>query len=111
MHIAYEKNVDVLLDLEDNGYMVEYVIELINGDLVVALVHRERDGRLVTVKPSVEAYMHVTKFRVKDRAQAVADKYHNARLAATYGGYVYGSKTTVAPVQSKINRRPAYKSI
>jgi hypothetical protein len=91
--------------------MVEYVIELVNGDVVVALVHRERDGRLVTVKPSVDAYMHCTKFRIKDRAQAVADKYPNARLAATYGGFVYGSKTTVAPIQSKVNKRPAYRSI
>jgi hypothetical protein len=91
--------------------MVEYVIELLAGAIVIALVHRERDGRLVTIKPSIDAYMHVTKFRIKERAQAVADKYHSARLAATYGGYVYGSKTTVQPTQSKVNKRPAYRSI
>lgn len=91
--------------------MVEYVIELVNGGFVVALVHREKDGRLTQVKPSPEAYMHVSKFRVKERAQKVADKYHNARLAQTYGGYVYGSKTSVAPLQSKVNKRPAYRSI
>jgi len=91
--------------------MVEYVIELLSGADVIALVHRERDGRLTKVKPTPEAYAHVTKFRIKDRALAVADKYPNARVAATYGGYVYGSKSSVAPLQSKINRRSSYRSI
>jgi len=91
--------------------MVEYVIELLNGATVVALVHKERDGHLTTVKPSSDGYMHVSKYRAKDRALAVADKYHNARVAATYGGYVYGSKTSVTPLQSKINRRSNYRSM
>lgn len=93
------------------GSMVEYVVELVTNGFVIALVHRERDGRLTTVKPSVDGYMHVSKYRAKDRALAVADKYHNARVAATYGGYVYGSKSTVIPTQSKVNKRPAYRSI
>lgn len=91
--------------------MIEYVIELLNGTEVVALVHQERDGRVVTVKPSPAAYAHVSKWRVKTRAERVAGAFPNARLAATYGGFVYGAKSSVAPVQSKINRRSIYKSI
>lgn len=91
--------------------MVEYVIELLNGATVVALVHKERDGHLTTVKPTPDGYMHVSKYRAKDRALVVADKYHNARVAATYGGYVYSSKSTVTPPQPKVNKRPAYRSI
>lgn len=91
--------------------MPEYVIELMNGAFVVALVHTERDGRLTQVKPTPENYAHVTKYRMKARAEGVAAKFPSARVAATYGGYVYGSKSTVTPVQSKINRRSAYRSI
>ena len=91
--------------------MVEYVIELLNGATVVALVHKERDGHMATVKPSPEGYMHVSKWRIKERAQRICDKYPTGRLAATYGGYVYGSKTSVVPTQSKVNKRPAYRSI
>lgn len=91
--------------------MVEYVIELVNGGQVIALLHTERDGSLTKVKPTQDGYAHVSKYRVKARAQKIADKYSSARLAATYGGYVYGSKSTVAPVQSKVNRRSAYRSI
>lgn len=91
--------------------MVEYVIELVNGAFVVALVHTERDGRITQLKPTPENYAHVSKYRVKARAEGVAAKFGNARLAATYGGFTYGAKSTVTPVQSKINRRAAYRSI
>lgn len=91
--------------------MVEYVIELVEGDVVVALLHTERDGSHSRVKPSFDGYSHVRKYRVKERAQKIADKFPGARLAQTYGGYAYGTKTSVAPLQSKINKRPAYRSI
>lgn len=91
--------------------MVEYVIELLRGESVFALVHTERDGKEVLIAPTRESYSHVRKYRVKARAQKVADKYPNSRLAATYGGFIYGSKTTVAPIQSKVNRRSNYRSI
>lgn len=92
--------------------MVEYVIELVNSaGEVIALLHTERDGTHTRVKPSFDGYSHVKKYRVKERAEKVAAKFVDARLAQTYGGYVYGSKTSVAPKQSPINRRSVYRSI
>jgi hypothetical protein len=91
--------------------MVEYVIEVMYGDAVVGLVHVERDGQLTRMKPTPDGYSHVKKFRVKARAEAIATNVANSRLAATYGGFIYGSKSTVPPVQSKINRRSAYRSM
>lgn len=91
--------------------MVEYVIELVNGEFVVSLVHTERDGRLVQIQPTPAGYSHVTKYRVKARAEGIAARFPNARVAATYGGHVYGTKSSVAPVQSKVNRRSNYRSI
>lgn len=92
--------------------MVEYVIELIAGGEVVALLHKERDGQLTKLKPSLDAYMHVSKFRSKERAERVIRMFGaGARLASTWGGYVYGSKSTTTGPQSKVNKRPAYRSI
>lgn len=91
--------------------MVEYVIEFVSNGQVIALLHTERDGSFTRVKPTVDGYAHVTKYRVKARAEAVSKKHFGTFLAATYGGFVYGSKSTVPPVQSKVNRRSAYRSI
>lgn len=92
--------------------MVEYVIEILLGDERIELLHVEKDGRFSRMPATPAGYAHVRKFRVKARAEAYAAKCsHTTRLAATYGGYVYGSKTSVAPIQSKVNKRPAYRSI
>lgn len=91
--------------------MVEYVIELLQGDTVTGLLHIERDGRHSVTKPTPAGYSHVKKFRVKDRAVVIAAKYPNARLAQTYGGYCYGSKSIVVPKQSPVNRTTPYRSV
>ena len=91
--------------------MIEYVIELLESGQVIALLHTERDGSHTKTRPTVDGYAHVSKYRVKARATKVADNYHNARVVPTFGGYVYGSKSTVMPLQSKVNRRSAYRSM
>lgn len=90
--------------------MVEYVIEIVLNDAVEALIHVERDGRHTTVKPTVQGYSHVSKFRVKERAEKVAAKHENSRVVATYGGFVYGTKRLVSPKQPDRKRSP-YRSI
>lgn len=90
--------------------MVEYVIEIVLGDAVQALVHVERDGRHTTTKPTPAGYSHVSKFRIKERAEKVAAKHENARVVATYGGYIYGTKRQVVPPQAD-NKRSPYRSI
>lgn len=91
--------------------MVEYIIEIVEGGEVAALIHTERDGSLTRTKPSFDGYSHCKKYRIKERAEKVASKILNAVVSPTYGGYQYGTKRTVAPKQSKINRHSAYKSI
>lgn len=92
--------------------MVEYVIEILLGDELVELLHVEKDGRFSRIPATPAGYAHARKFRVKARAEAYAAKCaHTTRVVGTYGGYVYGSKSTVAPIQSKVNKRPAYRSI
>lgn len=92
---------------------MEYVIELLAADChtVVGLIHTERDGRHVRVKATEAGYSHVTKYRIKARAQKVANLFPGARISQTWGGYVYGTKAIVPAVQSKINKRSAYRSI
>lgn len=91
--------------------MVEYIIEQVEDGEVIALVHTERDGRRSFIKPSYDGYAHVSKYRVRDRAEKAAKGLENVRIVPTYGGIVYGTKASVVPVQPKINKRSAYRSI
>ena len=91
--------------------MVEYVIEFVSGGQVIALLHTERDGSVTKVKPTHDGYAHVSKYRVKARAEKISNKHSGTRVVPTFGGYVYRSKSTVMPLQSKVNRRSAYRSI
>jgi len=81
--------------------MQEYVIEIVGVDGTVQyLVHVERDGRITMMRPSPAGYSHVHKWRVKARAEKVAMQVTppvgmTLRIVPTYGGFVYGSKSTV----------------
>ena len=79
---------------------MEHVIELLEGSNVIALVHVERDGRVTRVPATPAAYSHVHKWKVKSRAEAIVRKLspedqRAARIVSTWGGYCYGSKSTV----------------
>ena len=79
---------------------MEHVIEITEGTSVVALVHVERDGRITKTLPTPSGYSHVHKWKVKARAEAVLRRLSPAdqaaaRIVQTFGGYCYGSKSTV----------------
>jgi hypothetical protein len=79
---------------------MEHVIEITEGTNVVALVHVERDGRISRVAATPSGYSHVHKWKVKSRAEAILRKLspedqRAARIVSTWGGYCYGSKSTV----------------
>ena len=80
---------------------MEHVIEITNGqNEVVHLVHVERDGSITKTLPTPAGYSHVHKWTNKSRAEAVIRKLSPtdqaaARVALTFGGYVYGSKSSV----------------
>lgn len=83
------------------GFM-DHVIELTDAtkETVIALVHVERDGRITKTLPTAAGYAHVHKWTVKRRAETVVRQLSPqdqavARIALTFGGYCYGTKSSV----------------
>ena len=91
--------------------MNEYIIEIMSGDAVAALLHIERDGRKSRLSATATNYMYVRKFRSRDAAVRAAAGTSEARIVPSYGGYIAGTKRTVAPVQPKRNKSSPYRTI
>lgn len=92
--------------------MNEYIIEIKYGNEVTHVVTLlgDRKTPALTVA-SYTGYKYATKFKVKARAQKVADKLVGAVVVPSFGGYINSSKSTVAPVASKVNNKSVYRSI
>lgn len=93
--------------------MNEYIIEVCNKNgevthLVVMLGDRKTPS-LTIATPS--GYRLASKFKVKERAKKVSDKFDGSRVVPSFGGYVNSTKTCVAPLKNKVNSAPAYRTI
>ena len=90
---------------------MEYLIEVKKGNDVTHVVNVMRDKSVSLSVASQAGYQYATKFKVKERALSVAAKIPGAVVVHSFGGYVNSSKTSVAPIQSKVNGKSAYRSI
>jgi preprotein translocase subunit SecD len=90
---------------------MEYLIEVKKGNEVTHVVNVLKDKSVSLSVASYSGYQYATKFKVKDRALKVAAKIEGAQVVHSFGGYVNSSKTSVAPIQSKVNGKSAYRSI
>ena len=93
--------------------MSEYLIEVLRDGQVTHVVNVNiKNRKEATLSAATRAgYLHCTKFKVKGEAVKVAKKIDGAQVVPSYGGYVNSSKTSVAPIQSKVNKNPPYRSI
>jgi hypothetical protein len=71
------------------------------------LVLVEKDGSTSTTLN----FGFATKFKVKARAEKVAAKLEGAQVVPSFGGWIHGTKRTVVPKQSPINKSTPYRSI
>lgn len=93
--------------------MAEYIIEVMKDSEVthVVLVNiKNRKEHSLTIA-SQAGYQNCTKFKSKPTALKLAEKIPNAKVVPSFGGYVYGTKSSVAPLQSKINGHKPYRTI
>ena len=90
---------------------MEYLIEIKKGNEVTHVVNVLRDKTISLSVASHTGYQYATKFKVKERAAKIAAKIENAVVVHSFGGYVNSSKSSVAPIQSKVNSKSAYRSI
>lgn len=93
--------------------MTEYLIEVLRDDNVTHVVAVDIKNRTKHhLYPATESgYRDATKFKVKDRAIAVAKKIPGTRVVPSYGGYVESSKSSVAPIAGKVNKFSPYRSM
>lgn len=93
--------------------MQEFLVEVFVGNNVTHIVNVEQQDRkkITVVEATNSAYKYCTKFRSKAVAQKVADKVNGAKVSPYYGIVTSGSKTTVTPKMSKVNKTTPYKTI
>ena len=90
---------------------MEYLIEIRINNEVTHVVNVEKDKRINKMVASATNYMYCSKFRVKERALKVAKNIPNAVVVPSFGGFVTSTKTSVAPIASKVNKPTPYRSI
>jgi hypothetical protein len=92
--------------------MNEYIIEVKKNNEVthVVIMLGDRKTPSLTIA-SASGYKYASKFKSKVRAQKVAERYEGATVVSSFGGYVNSSKSTVAPIASKVNGKSAYKTM
>lgn len=87
--------------------MSEYLIEVNqNGRMNVVVVQRAAKTTTLT-----SDYKYGTKFKVKTRAEDIAKKIPGACVVPSFGGYVNSTKSSVSPIQSKVNGSKPYRTI
>ena len=93
--------------------MSEYLIEVLRDGQVTHVVNVNiKNRKEATLSLATQAgYQHCTKFKVKGEAEKVAKRIDGAQVVPSFGGYVNSSKSSVAPIQSKVNRKTPYRSI
>lgn len=93
--------------------MSEYLIEIVTNDNVthVAVVDIKDRKKHSLIIASAAGYKHCTKFKSKPTAIKLAEKIDNARVVPSYGGYINSTKSSVAPIQSKVNGTKPYRTI
>jgi hypothetical protein len=87
--------------------MAEFLIEVLKGNEVTHVVNvniKNRKEATLSVA-SESGYKYCTKFKNKETAKKVADKFEGARVVPSFGGYVNSQKSAVAPAQGKVNSR------
>lgn len=92
--------------------MAEYFIQIKKGNEVTHVVTMAADRKTPTLAvATTEGFKYASKFKVKDRALKVASKIQGAEVVPSFGGFVNSTKSSVAPIQSKVNGHSAYKTI
>lgn len=91
--------------------MSEYIVQVKEGGEVTKVVIMAADRKTPTLAAANAAgFQFASKFKVKDRAEKIAKRV-GGEVVNSYGGYVHGSKSSVAPLANKVNRSAPYKSM
>lgn len=86
----------------------EYIVQVKKGNEVESVVIMAADRKTPTLTAATERGFHfASKFKSKDRAQAVAKKV-NGEVVSSWGGFVSSTKSAVAPINNKVNSKTAF---